>query len=99
VGSVFGLQTYSEVNKQKSECPPATCTVTGNAQGLKDHSTAVTDGTISMVAFIAGGALVVGGAVLFFATGHSPTAPATTGLVLWPAVGPGGGSLSIRGEF
>jgi hypothetical protein len=99
VGSVFGLQTYSEVNKQKSDCPPTTCTDNGNTRGNKDHSTAVTDGTISTAAFIAGGALVVSGAVLFFATGHAPTAPASTGLVLWPAVGPGGGSLSIRGEF
>jgi hypothetical protein len=99
VGSVFGLQTYSETNKQKLDCPQATCTQSGNVRGNKDHSAAVTDGTISTAAFIAGGALVATGAVLFFATGHTPTAPASSGLVLWPALGPEGGCLLIRGEF
>jgi serine/threonine protein kinase len=48
---------------------------------------------------ISGGALVASGAVLLFATGHAPPTSASSGLVLWPAVGPGGGSLSIRREF
>jgi hypothetical protein len=97
VGSVFGLRTYSDANKQKSDCPPTTCTEAGNVQGNKDHSAAVTDGTISMAAFIAGGALVATGVVLFLAKGHTPATPTSTGLVLWPAVGPGGGS-SARGH-
>lgn len=97
VGSVFGGLTAAEASKQKTDCPRANCS--GYAQALNDHSTAVTDGTVSTVAFVAGGALLVGGVVLFLAAPHGPTQPASTGLVIAPSVGPASGGLCVRGEF
>jgi hypothetical protein len=98
VGSVFGLMTRSEISQQKSDCAsPTQCSnPTGAASA---HSTGSSDGAISTVAFIAGGALLAAGAVLFFTGGHAPDPTATTGLVVTPSVGPGGGGLSLKGGF
>jgi hypothetical protein len=57
----------------------------------------MTDGTISAVAFIAGGAMLVGGAALFL-TAPQNRAPAV-GLVVSPSAGPEGVGLLVRGEF
>jgi hypothetical protein len=103
LGSVFGLLTFSAVSQQNSACPSGSdCSGSNRSQALSDHSTASTDGTISTVAFVAGGVLLVGGAVLFF-TSPSPSASATAatsvGVSVAPSVGPGGGGLSLRGAF
>jgi hypothetical protein len=58
----------------------------------------MTDGTISTVAFIAGGALLVGGAVLFF-TAHPSSQQPATGVLFTPSVGPGGGGVLLTGAF
>jgi hypothetical protein len=97
VGGVFGAMTISEKNKQVDACGSA-CSPAAHAQGATDHSNALTDGTISTVAFIAGGALLVGGAVLFFTAAPSSQQP-TTGFVVAPSVGPGGGGVLLRGDF
>lgn len=98
VGSVFGLLTASAANQQKTDCAsPTSCAHVG--QATTDHSTAQTDGAISTIAFIAGGALLVGGAVLFFTGSRSSESPATSGLVVAPGVGPGGGGVLLRGTF
>jgi hypothetical protein len=98
VGAVFGLLTASAISAQKSDCP-------GNgvcpryAQAASDHSTGTTDGTVSTAAFIAGGALIATGAVLFF-TAHRQREPsATRGVVVAPSVGPGGGGMLLKGTF
>jgi hypothetical protein len=98
VGSVFGLLTLSQKSQQQSDCG-GPCSAASHAQALNDHATGMTDGTISTVGFIAGGALLVGGAVLFFAAGRSPEQSAATGMVIAPSAGPRGGGLSLRGEF
>jgi hypothetical protein len=100
VGSVFGLLTSSAIKTQKNDCSSAT-----NCPNYPDaasaHNTWTTDGAVSTAAFIAGGALLVGGAVLFFTARHpaEQAPPATTGLVVVPSVGPGGGGMLLRGEF
>ncbi len=100
VGSVFGLMTLSQKSQQQSVCAsPSSCTSSGHAQALSDHSTGMTDSTISTVAFVAGGALLVGGAVIFFTAGHPSEAPATAGLRVVPSVGPGGGGIFVSGAF
>jgi len=96
VGSVFGLLTASAASQQKTDCASATI-CPRYPQAASDHSTAQTDGAISTVAFIAGGALLAGGAVLFLAGGRS--SEPSTGLVVVPGVAPGGGALLIRGAF
>ena len=97
VGTIFGVQTFAAVSDQKSDCASSSqCVSPGKAQA--DHSTASTDGAVSTGAFIAAGALLAAGAYLFFSAPHA-SAPATTGLVVVPSVGPGGGGLSLRAEF
>jgi len=90
-GSVFGLMAISQKNQQQSACgSTGSCTDSGHAQALGDHSSAVSDGTISTVGFLAGGALLVAGAVVFL-TGSS------SGVT--PSVGPSGAGLSWSGRF
>lgn len=99
VGGVFGALTFSATSKQKSDCAsPTNCT--NHGQALSDHSSAQTDGTVSDIALVAGGALLAAGAVLFFAAGQSAERPAaSTGLAMIPAIGPGAAGLSFRAEF
>jgi hypothetical protein len=97
VGSVFGLLTGSAWSNAKDACGGDTthCRDVGSANSYK--STALSDSTISAVGFAAGGALLVGGAVLFFVGAHRDT-PAT-GVVVTPTVSPGQGGVAIRGTF
>jgi hypothetical protein len=97
VGGVFGLMTLSEKSQQQSVCG-GPCSAASHAQALSDHSSGMTDSTISTVGFIAGGALLVGGAVLFFTASPAPQQPAT-GVRFTPGVGPGGGGVLLTGVF
>jgi hypothetical protein len=98
VGGVFGLLTLSQKSQQENACG-SPCSAASHAQAVSDHSAGMTDGTISTVSFIAGGVLVLGGAVLFFTARPSSEPPAATGLRIAPSVGPGGGGMLLRGEF
>jgi hypothetical protein len=98
VGSVFGLLTISEKNQQETDCP-SPCLAAAHNLALGDHSTGITDGAVSTVAFIAGAALVAGGAVLFFTSGPSREQPAAVAVSVAPTAGPGGGGVLLRGEF
>jgi hypothetical protein len=98
VGSVFGLMTSSEANQQKTDCSAGVGKCPNYSAAQSDHSKAITYGAVSTAAFIAGGALVALGGVLFFTGGHAEPA-ATTALVVVPSVGPGGGGVSLKGEF
>jgi hypothetical protein len=94
VGSVFGLMSISQKNQQQSACGSTpSCTGTDHAQAVSDHASAVTDGLVSTVGIVAGGALLVGGAVLFFAV------PGPGDVQVTPSVGAGGGGLSLSGSF
>jgi hypothetical protein len=97
VGGVFGAMTLSEKSQQQSACG-SPCSPASHAQAVNDHSSGMTDSTISTIGFIAGGALVVGGAVLFF-TAHPSSQQPSTGVLFTPSVGPGGGGLLLQGKF
>jgi hypothetical protein len=100
VGSVFGLMTLSQKSQQQSACASSTsCTSSGHAQALSDHSSGMTDGAIATAGFIAGGVLLVGGALLFFTAGHPSDSPSAAGLLVVPSVGPGGGGALLTGAF
>lgn len=87
VGAFFGLRTSSKWKEAKTHCNVAyECDATGVA--LTDQ--ARSSGNLATVAFIAGGALLAGGAVLFF------TAPKGEKTV---KVGVGPGSLLVGGSF
>ena len=101
VGSVFGLLTASAISAQKSDCASSTMCL-HPSQAASDHSTWTTDGAVSTAAFIAGGVLLAGGAVLFFTAprrSEPPANPGATGFVVMPSVAPGGGGMLLRGEF
>jgi hypothetical protein len=95
VGGVFGAMTLSKKSQQEAACG-ASCSPSGHAQALSDHSAGITDSAIATVGFIAGGALLVGGVVMFVTSPSSPR-PAEIGIL--PSVGPGGGGILVRGSF
>jgi hypothetical protein len=93
VGSVFGIlakATYDHALNSASECNHSTNQCLG--QGVPDGKTAHSQATVSTVAFIAGGALLGGGALLYF------TAP-RTGVTLAPTVGMGSAGVAVNGSF
>jgi hypothetical protein len=98
VGAVFGLLASSAWNNAKNACGGDTshCTDVSSANSYK--STTNTDGTISTIAFVAGGVLVAGGALLFFTGGGHESEHAAS---LWvaPTVAPGQGGAVVRGTF
>jgi hypothetical protein len=92
VGGVFGILskgTYD--NALKNECRnnnPNAC----NPSGISDGKTAHSQATVSTVAFIAGGALVAGGAVLYFS---APRGAVTVS----PTVGLRSAGVGVSGSF
>jgi hypothetical protein len=98
IGSVFGLLASSAWNNAKNACGGDTsqCTDVSSANSYK--STTNTDGTISTVAFIAGGVLVAGGALLFFTAGGHESGHAASFWVT-PTAAPGQGGAVVRGSF
>ncbi len=69
-----------------------------DAEGVNLVSSAQSGATVSTIGFIAGGALLATGVVLFATA--LPKSPATTGrLVLSPVLDPTQGGLLLRGSF
>jgi hypothetical protein len=97
-GGVFGFLTSSAWSKAKTDCGGSTTQCTNVSGGNSDRNTALTDATISTVGFIAGGALLVTGAVLVL-TGGNGKKESTTGLVVSPTLGPGEGGVAVMGRF
>lgn len=99
VGSIFGLVASSKWNSSQSECPsPGNCTQ--HAQAVTDHDSATSSATISTVALTAGGAALVAGAIVFFSAPSSGVqTPRAVGLVAAPDLEPGGGGLTLLGQF
>lgn len=98
VGTVFGLMTSSKWKDAQSHCNDIyECDETGVTLGTDAKNA----GTISTVAFIAGGALVVLGAVVFFT---APSAASTKSAAPRPPprkldFGLGPGSATLWGTF
>jgi hypothetical protein len=102
LGSLFGVLTVSAANRQRSDCASVEACMS-RASALSDHSSAQTDGAVSTVAFVAGGALLLGGAALFFMVparpaGVTPERPVGAWR-LEPVVGLFGAGLSLHGEL
>jgi hypothetical protein len=87
VGAFFGLQASSKWSDAKEKCTdyPYGC----GAEGVDLRSSAHSAATVSTVGFVAGGALLAAGAVLYF------TAPKQQSV----ALGVGPGSLLVKGAF
>jgi len=97
-GGVFGVMTGSAWNSQKSDCASAT-NCAHHDQAVSDHATLTTDSTVATIGFVAGGALLAAGAVLFLVGGPGHVEPAASGLVVIPGIAPGGAGLSLHGAF
>ncbi len=94
VGSIFGSTAKSRLDASKGQCRTAAlCT----ADGLDLVSQARSAATVSTIGFVAGGALLVGGLVVFLAAPSSAPRPASAHLV--PLLGPGIAGGSVVGSF
>jgi hypothetical protein len=92
-GGVFGLIAMSKNNQALQNCrTPTLC----NPTGLSLTSDAKNAATVSTVAFIAGGALVAGGLVLWLA---APTSSARMGVRMAPVLAASYGGVSLDGAF
>jgi hypothetical protein len=102
VGAAFGLLASSAWNTAQRDCPGNTlATCPNHAGAVSEHSTTMTDATISTAGFIAGGVLVAGGVALFIA-GAKPSEPSQNlagRLVVMPVVGPSLAGVSVGGGF
>jgi hypothetical protein len=97
LGSVFGAIASSKWHSSQTECPMAGCT--DHAQAVTDHDSATNAATVSTVAFVAGGAALATGVVLFFTASRNEASPSTVGVRVVPSVGPRAGGFLLQGVF
>jgi serine/threonine-protein kinase len=97
VGAVFGARAISKNNASKASCSPTDSNLC-NDTGVSLRHDAKTAGTVSTAALAAGGAMVVGGVVLFF-TAPSPKPAETARIVVMPRVARGDVGLMIEGRW
>jgi hypothetical protein len=101
LGAVFGVSASSSWSASQSACgSPTACP--NHAQAVSEYNSASSDALISTIGFIAGGALITGGLILFFtapAARESALPPAATAVHLVPSVAPGTAALLVRGTF
>jgi hypothetical protein len=92
LGGIFGLvakSTYDGALSNDCKGAPSACSAAGVSAGQSAHDQA----TVSTVAFIAGGALLAGGGLLYF------TAPKAGSVRVAPTVGSKGAGLSLLGVW
>jgi serine/threonine-protein kinase len=92
VGSVFGLVAKSHQSDAGPHCSGTECDATG-ISALSDARSAA---TVSTIGFIAGGAVLAGGVVLYLV---APRGPSTTGLSVSPGSAGSTAGLSLRGGW
>jgi hypothetical protein len=93
LGTYFGVTSLSTWSQAKKDCGSG-C---GAGKAQSERSDALTDATVSTIAFAAGGAALAIGAYLFF-TAPSGATPAT-GIRLTPWVGARAGGASVSGGW
>lgn len=91
VGAFFGLRVAAKNDESKENCAGNRC----NQLGFDARQSALDAATVSTIAFIAGGALLAGGVILYF------TAPKgkTSSLAVGPMVGAAEGGGVIYGRW
>jgi hypothetical protein len=93
LGAVTGVMALGDWNQAKSDCgPPFPGACQNPTQASNDRSSTLTTGTVSTVAFVAGGAALVTGAVLFFTAPGAGAASHPVGLGVAPL---GGGAQAL----
>jgi hypothetical protein len=104
LGAVSGALAASDWSSAKSACNgmPVSCTKDPNSEGFREARSATTMAAISDVGFVAGGALVVAGVVVFFTSPRgslTATHRAANELEVAPFGGIGATGMMIRGTF
>jgi hypothetical protein len=96
MGSVFGLLALVNNNRAASRCLQG---VVCDQEGFDLSGTAETQATISTVSFIAGIAVLAGGAVLLITapSKERPKGPPASALLVGGAPAPGGATLTLGG--
>lgn len=91
LGSYFGLRASSTYTDAKARCPsgPTSCDAEGVRGGAQAHDQA----NVSTIAFIAGGALLAGGVIVYL------TAPKAGAVGIQPTAGPTGAGLRLGGVW
>jgi hypothetical protein len=97
LGAVFGAQAVSKNTAANAQCSPKEPSLC-NATGVTLRQDEKTDGTVSTVAWVAGGVLVAGGLALFF-TASSGQAPDKAGVAVVPSVGRSEAGLRMTGRW
>jgi len=92
VGSIFGLMAKSHLSDAGPHCNGTVCDTTG----LSDLNDATSAATVSTIAFIAGGAVLAGGVVLYLV---APRGSPGTGLVVAPGSAGSVAGLTLRGGW
>jgi hypothetical protein len=92
LGGVFGLVSKSTYERGREECG-GNVKQCSNPVGVRDVQSAFSQATVSTVAFVGGGALLAGGALLYF------TAPKSDDVAVSATVSSGGGALSVSGRW
>ena len=97
LGAGFGIASKGKHDDAESHCTGSIC----DAAGVSLRSDAIHAGNVATAAFIAGGAMLVGGGVLFFAAprDHAEHADHAGDLAAAPMLAPGLGGLSLSGRF
>jgi hypothetical protein len=97
LGIAFGLSTGSSWSAAQHDCGKG-CSSTSEA--ASERSTALTDATVSDITFALAGVALASAAVLWFTAPKHHEAPRPLdALRVVPAVGMGGGGLSVLGQF
>ncbi|HQY64385.1 MAG: hypothetical protein IPF92_17080 [Myxococcales bacterium] len=97
VGALTGALAIGKNNESKELCPSAgRC---ASQAGIAANDSAKTLGTVSTIAFVAGGVAVAAGAVLVLTSGPRARAAGTASVSVGPAVGPEGAGLLVGGAF
>jgi hypothetical protein len=95
IGTGFGLASKAKGDDSDAHCIGDRC----DAEGVSLRHQAVTNGTVSTIAFVSGGVLLAGGAVLFFTAPKSDRSSTSGRLQAAPLVGAGTSGLLVRGSF
>ena len=97
VGAGFGVDSLQKRDASKDHCVGDLC----NSQGVSLRDKAIQSGDISTIATVAGGAALVGGAILLLTAPKGPSRreapPTTTSFRAVPHVATNGGGISFQG--
>jgi hypothetical protein len=93
VGAFFGIRTQSKWSEAQRHCSGIDCDATGFTLANEARSS----GDVATIAFIAGGALVAGGAILYLTAPRGAASSRAKGSAVGIGIGPS--SVAVGGTF